>query len=58
MNQKFGVGDIVKVRQSEELCRVVMPIQDEDGSWWYEIEAVDFNAPFNREVKQDDLRMA
>ena len=58
MSQLYGVGDIVTVRNSKELCKVVMPIQDEDGSWWYEITAVDFDAPFNREVKQEDLHRA
>lgn len=54
---KFGVGDVVKIRDEETLARVVMPIEDEDGSWWYEVEAVGFDS-IHREVKEDDLRLA
>lgn len=55
---KFGFGDIVRIRDEKELARVVCEIQDEDGSIWYEVEAVGFQAPFNREVKEEDLRRA
>ena len=58
MTQEFGIGDIVKIRNEEELAKVIMPILDEDGTWWYEVEAISFKAPFNREVKQSDLQMA
>lgn len=55
---KFGFGDIVKIRNEETLAKVVCEIRDEDGSVWYEVEAVGFEAPFNREVRESDLRMA
>lgn len=55
---KFGFGDIVRIRNEEGLARVVCEIQDEDGSIWYEVEAVGFEAPFNREVKEEDLKLA
>lgn len=58
MEQKFGTGDVVKIRNEETLAKVVMPIQDEDGSWWYEVEAVGLDGVPTREVKQSDLRMA
>ncbi len=51
---KFKLGDIVKIREEEALAKVVKPIQDEDGSFWYEVEPVGFTAA-HREVKQDDL---
>ena len=55
---KFGFGDIVKIRNEEELGRVVCEIQDEDGSIWYEVEPVGFKSSFNREIKETDLSMA
>lgn len=55
---KFGFGDIVRIRDEKELARVVCEVQDEDGKIWYEVEAVGFQAPFNREVKEEDLRRA
>ena len=58
MAQKFGTGDVVKIRNEETLAKVVMPVQDEDGSWWYEVEAIGLENVPTREVKQDDLRMA
>lgn len=38
--------------------RVIKPILDDDGSWWYECEAIDFEAPFTREVPQSSLKLA
>lgn len=58
MTQKFGVGDVVRIRNEKTLAKVVMPMQDEDGSWWYEVEAVGLDNVPTREVKQSDLRMA
>ena len=58
MTQKFGVGDIVKIRDEETLGKVVMPIKDEDGSWWYEVEAVGLENVPTREVRQSDLKLA
>lgn len=52
---KFGVGDIVKIRNEKTLARVVMPIEDEDGSWWYEVEAIGIGETIHREVKEKDL---
>lgn len=52
--QKFGQGDIVT--DGRFTLKVVMPIQEEDGNWWYECEAVDFEAPFNREIPQEHLK--
>ena len=54
MGQKFGVGDIVT--DGKFTLKVVMPIQDENSKWWYECEAVGFEAPFNREIPQDHLK--
>ena len=56
MAQKFGIGDVVKIRDEETLAKVVMPVQDEDGSWWYEVEAIGLENVPTREVKQDDLK--
>jgi len=54
--QKFGQGDIVMTDDGFR-CKVLMPILDDDG-WWYEIEAIDFDAPFTREVSQSRLEAA
>lgn len=51
---KFGVGDIARTKDGF-LVKVVMPFEDEDGSIWYEIAPVDFEAPFNREVREEQL---
>lgn len=53
-NQKFGVGDIVT--DGKFKMKVVMPIQDEDGSWFYECDALDFETPFTREIPQNRLK--
>ena len=53
-NQRFGQGDIVTTNDGFR-CRVIRPILADDG-WWYEVEAVNFNAPFTRVVRQDQLR--
>lgn len=49
----FSIGDLVT--DGRFRLRVVMPIQERNGSWTYECEAVDFKAPFNREIPQDRL---
>ncbi len=54
---KFGVGDIVKIRDEETLARVVMPIQDDDW-WWYEVEAIGIGPAMHREVREDWLKEA
>lgn len=53
MYRKFRQGDIVT--DGEFILKVVEPIQDEDGTWWYECEALEFKAPFNREIPQAKL---
>lgn len=55
---KYGVGDVVRIRDEETLAKVIMPIQDEDGSWWYEVEAVGIGDVPHREVKEADLTLA
>lgn len=55
-NQKFCVGDIAKIKKEDVRVKVVGCCLD-DGEWWYEVDAVDFDAPFTREVKQDNLEM-
>lgn len=57
MEQKFKVGDIVKIRKETEPARIIKPIF-EDGMWWYEVEAVYLNNVFHRCVKQVDLHLA
>lgn len=65
-NQKFGEGDIAILRSHRDptithRVKIIMPIQDEDGSWWYEIEGLDIEPPFRlltREVPQDWLEEA
>lgn len=58
MTRKFRVGDLVKIRNEETMAKVVTPIQDDDGSWWYEVEAVGLDNVPTREVKQGDLKRA
>ena len=54
MNQEFGKSDIAMCGDIK--VRIVECIQqDEDGSWWYEIEPVEFNS-FTREVPQSKLK--
>lgn len=67
---KFGVGDIVKIKGEENLARIVMPIEEEDGSWTYEVSAVGRTINgvgdktytdmgwFHREIKEDRLELA
>ena len=55
---KFGVGDVVRIKDGMGfIVKVVMPIQDEDGSWWYEVKPVDFEPPFTREIREEDLEL-
>lgn len=39
--QAFGVGDVVMV-EGKFKCKVVTVMQDEDDSYWYEVEGLDF----------------
>lgn len=55
-NQKFGIGDIAKIKKEDVRVKVVGCCLD-DGVWWYEVDAIDFDAPFTREVKQESLEM-
>lgn len=54
---KYGVGDIVRIRDEETLGKVVMTIKDDDGTWWYEVEAVGLENVPTREVKESDLTL-
>lgn len=64
--QAFGEGDIAfLVSHSDPSIRhrvkIIMPIQDEDGSWWYEVEGLDLSPSvrlLTREVPQDWLEKA
>ena len=61
--QAFGIGDIALLRSHLDpsivhRVKIIMPIQDEDGSWWYEIEGLDLSPSvrlLTREVPQDML---
>ena len=53
-NQAFGVGDIAIIAKENVRVKVVACCLDE-GRWYYEVDAVDFKAPYTREVKQSDL---
>ena len=63
--QKFGVGDIALLVSSNNEWRVkiILPIQDEDGTWWYEVECVEHNVSenirknFHREVPGNSLKV-
>lgn len=57
MNQKFGVGDVVML-EGKHRCKILEVIQDEDGSYWYEVEGIDLLPLIRlltREVPQDAL---
>ena len=62
--QKFGVGDFAILEDEffDDLTyrvRIEMPIQNEDGSWWYEVKVldyVDYEKPTYKEVPQSRLR--
>lgn len=53
MNQEFGKGDIAMCGKFK--VKIVECIQDEDGSWWYEIEPIGFSS-LTREVPQSKLK--
>lgn len=57
MEQKFGVGDIAMLSEKFKV-KVLECIQDEDGSWWYEVTPTDWTpiGMVNREVPQKALR--
>ena len=62
-NWKFGVGDIARLKTGDRLwlVKIVLPIIEEDGVWWYEVECVDpdvsevIRKNYHREVPQDAL---
>lgn len=62
-DQKFGTGDFA-ILDGKFHVRVVDCIQDEDGSWWYEVKPIDVDpvaAGFGerwatREVREDRLK--
>lgn len=62
--QLFKEGDvaILNSNDNEWKVKVVLPIQEEDGSWWYEVECIDPRVSENirkkchREVTQSRLR--
>ena len=62
-NQKFAEGDVAILNSNgnEWKVKVVLPIQEEDGSWWYEVECVDprvsenIRKNYHREVAQNRL---
>ena len=57
MNQQFGQGDIA-ILEGKHRVKILMPIQDEDGSWWYEVEGIDLTPParlLTREVPKSAL---
>lgn len=60
MNQMFGNGDVAMLRNPYGIpfkVRVEECIQDEDGSWWYEVSPLDWDVVgvCNREVPQKAL---
>lgn len=55
-DRKFEVGDLVTIRDEKILARITTPIWDEE--WWYEVEAVELDGVWPREVKECDLRAA
>lgn len=52
-NQRFGQGDVALL-DGKFKVKIVMPIQDEDNSWWYEVESLELDT-FHREVKDSQL---
>ncbi len=64
--QAFGVGDIAILQSQRDpsiqhRVRIILPIQDEDGSWWYEVEGLDLSPSvrlLTREVPQAWLEKA
>lgn len=54
---KFGQGDIAMLDGNR--VKILACILDEDGSFWYEVEPIDFNPPARfrtREVPQEALK--
>lgn len=55
--QAFGKGDIVML-EGKHRCKVLEVMQDEDNSFWYEVEGLDLIPPARlliREVPQSAL---
>lgn len=55
--QAFGMGDIALL-DGKFKVKILEVIQDEDNSWWYEVEGVDLLPEFRgitREVSQSSL---
>lgn len=55
--QAFGVGDVAMLEGTHRV-KILEVIQDEDNSFWYEVEGLDLIPPFRRitrEVSQDVL---
>lgn len=59
--QKFGVGDIAMLQDEffDELVykvRIEIPIQEDDGSWSYEVKILDLPEEEYKEVPQNRLK--
>lgn len=55
--QAFGVGDIAML-EGKHRVKILECFQDEDDSWWYEVEGIDLIPPIRlltREIPQDAL---
>ena len=57
--QAFGIGDIAML-EGKHRVKILEVIQDEDNSFWYEVEGIDLLPSFRRitrEVSQDALEI-
>ena len=55
--QAFGVGDIAMLEEKHRV-KILECFQDEDGSWWYDVEGIDLDPSIKwltREVPQTRL---
>lgn len=55
--QAFGQGDLAML-EGKHRVKIIEVMQDEDDSWWYEVEGIDLIPPIRmltREVPQDAL---
>lgn len=51
---KYKIGDILKTKDGFTV--EVTEIFYDNGEWWYSVKPIGFNAPFNREIAQGNLR--
>ncbi len=53
-NMKYRIGDILETKDGFTV--EVTEIFYDNGEWWYSVKPIGFDAAFNREIKEGNLR--